>query len=71
MKRKNFKMMWAYPARGDVMSVLFVVFLLGLLAFCFVWFPNPQSNTGAGFGPDWDCIAVPTGEPICHKRLSR
>ena len=73
MKSKNLKMRWPYPypTRGDVISVVFVIFVLCLVVFCFVWFPNLPQNAGTGFGPDWDCTAVPNGEPICLKRLDR
>ena len=69
MKGKN-KMKWpyGYPTFGDVISVLVVVLVLSLLALG--WFPNWR-NTGAGFGPDWDCTPVPKGDPICIKRLAK
>jgi hypothetical protein len=50
------------PARGDVISVLFILFLLCLLAFSFYWFPRIKLNVATGFGPDRDCTAVPNGE---------
>ncbi|MEA2867877.1 MAG: hypothetical protein QOE39_2592, partial [Bradyrhizobium sp.] len=57
--------------RGDVMGVLLVLLVLCLVAFRFYWFPNFLPNTGTGFGPEWDCTAVPKGEPICIKKLGR
>jgi len=58
-----------FPSRGDILGVLFVLALLGLLAFMFVRYPNFKAATG--FGPDWDCISVPQGEPICVKKATR
>jgi hypothetical protein len=45
-----------------VISVLFILFLLCLLAFSFYWFPRIKLNVATGFGPDRDCTAVPNGE---------
>jgi hypothetical protein len=47
-------------------GVLFVVALLCLVAAAAML--GPQQRTNAGFGPDWDCTAVPKGEPICIKK---
>ena len=57
------------PTRGDVMSVLFVLVVLGLIAFRFIWFPTP--NAATGFGPDWDCTFVAKAGPICIKKPGR
>ena len=52
-------------------GILFVVVMLFLAAFRFNWFPYFQPNAGTSFSPDWDCTPVPTGEPICIKKLNR
>jgi hypothetical protein len=66
------KMRWPqwYLRRGDVMSILFVIVVLCLVAFRLYWFPTIKVATGVvtGFGPDWDCTPVPRGEPICIKK---
>ena len=64
----NQRMKWPqwYPTRADVMGLLFVVALLCLIATAAIL--GPQQRTNAGFGPDWDCTAVPKGEPICIKK---
>jgi hypothetical protein len=56
-------------SRGDVLGALFVLALLGLMAFIFVRYPNFKAATG--FGPDWECTSVPKGEPICVKKAAR
>jgi hypothetical protein len=59
------------PKGGDAFGILFVVVMLFLAAFRFNWFPYFQPNAGTSFSPDWDCTPVPTGEPICIKKLDR
>jgi hypothetical protein len=60
----------SHPTRGDVKGILFIVVLLGLMAFSFYWFPNSKPHNN-GFGPDWDCTPVPNGQPICIRKLGR
>jgi hypothetical protein len=55
--------------RGDVMSVLFVVFVLGVVVVGFYLRPNSLPNGNNGFGPEWDCTANGRGEPICIKKI--
>jgi hypothetical protein len=58
-----------YPTRADVLGILFVLVVGCIFAFVTIRFPNiQQRNVNAGFGPDWDCTAVPNGEPICVKK---
>jgi hypothetical protein len=49
------------------MSALFVAALLGACAVAAI--VGPQQGTNAGFGPDWDCTAVPNGEPVCIRKM--
>jgi hypothetical protein len=64
-------MRWSllYLRRGDVMSVLLVVIVLGVVVVGFYMRPNSLSNGGNGFGPEWDCTANARGEPICIKKI--
>jgi len=66
----NQRMKWPqwYPTRADVIGVLFVVALLGVVAVAAIKGPQQRTNN-AGFGPDWDCTAVPNSEPICIKKI--
>lgn len=68
-------MKWSawYLTRGDVIGILFVVFILCLVAFRFYLFhPSFGPNAGAaGFGPEWICTANARGDPICIKKLGR
>jgi hypothetical protein len=55
--------------RGDVLGGLFVVAVLGLMAFIFIRYPDFKAATG--FGPDWDCARVSNGDPICVKKAAK
>jgi hypothetical protein len=48
------------------MGALFLVALLSVVAVAAIL--GPQQRTNAGFGPDWDCKAIPKSEPICIKK---
>ena len=66
----NQRMKWPhwYPTRADVIGVLFVVALLCVVAAAAVLGPQQRTNN-AGFGPNWECKAVPNSEPICIKKI--
>jgi hypothetical protein len=58
-----------YPTRADIIGVLLVVGIVCLSAFVLIRFPNlQQPRANAGFGPDWECTPVPSGEPVCIKK---
>ena len=57
-----------YPTWADIVGVLFVVALLRVVAAAAVLGPQQRTNN-AGFGPDWECKAVPNSEPICIKKI--
>jgi hypothetical protein len=65
----NYRMRFIRWQRGDVLGALFVLAVLGLLLFTYIQFPGFKGATG--FGPDWDCMSVPNGEPICAKKVAR
>jgi hypothetical protein len=49
------------------MGILFALGVVCLFAFAVVWFPHQ----GTGFGPDWECKAMPKGDPVCTQELAR
>ncbi|CCE05997.1 hypothetical protein BRAS3843_1540001 [Bradyrhizobium sp. STM 3843] len=50
-----------------VVAMLIVAFLVAYLVF-----PPPfRSESGNGFGPDWECTIQPQSEPTCIKKLRR
>jgi hypothetical protein len=55
-----------YPTRAEVMGVVLAAVLLFAVAVAAI-LGLPQ-RTNFGFGPDWDCKAVPKGEPVCLKK---
>jgi hypothetical protein len=58
-----------YPSRADKVGVLIAIVLLSAVAAAAIL--GPQQRTNFGFGPDWDCKAVPKGEPVCIKKLAQ
>ena len=65
------KMRWPLwdLTRADIAGILFVIVVACLFAFVVVRFPS--FNQATGFGPDWDCKAMPRGDPVCTKKLNR
>jgi hypothetical protein len=57
-----------YPNRADVMGIVLALVLISICAFVLV---GSSLQKATGFGPEWDCNSVPTGEPICMKRIGR
>jgi len=55
-----------YPTRVDILGLLVALVVVGLFAIVVVRFPYLQRATG--LGPDWDCNAMPKGEPACIKK---
>jgi hypothetical protein len=49
------------------MALLFdaVVLIAVLVAYSFDPSPRHLAN---GFAPEWDCAAIPKGDPVCIKR---
>jgi hypothetical protein len=46
-----------------LVGAAFLVFVL--LAYILVPSPRPIAS---GFGPEWDCVAIPKGDPVCIKK---
>jgi hypothetical protein len=59
---------WLPPSGGDLVAIILGAVLLAAVFLVLFRAPNMARSTNAGFGPDWDCTAVPKGEPICIKR---
>jgi hypothetical protein len=61
---------WLSPTPRDVLIVIVMV-AIGYGFFSFA-LKNPYPDvirSNYGFGPDWRCTAVPSGEPVCIKKL--
>jgi hypothetical protein len=51
-----------------MITVAICIALGVILLFALVKFPDLGRTSNLGLGPDWDCINVPTSEPVCLKR---
>jgi len=58
-----------YPTRADIVGIVFLLIVVCVFAFVVVRFPAFRQATG--FGPNWDCKAMPRGDPVCTKKLDR
>jgi hypothetical protein len=61
--------------RGETLAILLLSgLILGALClsvFVSSKFPNHSwgiRQPNFGFGPDWDCVEVPYGDPVCHRK---
>lgn len=67
MARHNrFVWVWLTFHRREVVLALAVIAIGLVLAV--VWGPGLGPRTGRGFGPDWDCVDVGKGDPVCVKK---
>jgi hypothetical protein len=63
---------WTPDRNGIVGAVFAAVIVVTIFAFLMVYFPDfQQRRASAGFGPDWDCVAQPKGDPVCVKKPGR
>jgi hypothetical protein len=65
-------MRWPWPPlrTGDVTAIILAIALIASV-FIFttlVKIPNLAPTWNTGFGPEWDCTSVGTGDPVCIKK---
>jgi hypothetical protein len=58
---------WLPPGRAELVAIALGIALLAAVLFAMLKLPNFGSSSH-GFGPDWDCTAVPNSEAVCVKR---
>jgi len=60
---------WFPPGRQEIMALLFdaVVLIAVLVAYSFDPSPRHLAN---GFAPEWDCAAIPKGDPGLHQKTN-
>jgi hypothetical protein len=58
---------WPLPRLAEVLGITFAIAIICVLAVLGI---SRQQTPNAGFGPNWDCIQVPNGEPVCVKRIN-
>src|SRR5262249_18220071 len=60
--------------RGEYLAILLLGLILGALCLSVLVadkFPNHYweiRQPNFGFGADWECVNVPYGDPVCHRK---
>jgi hypothetical protein len=57
---------WSRPARGDAWAIILLIALVAVFALAAVKYTGWGRATG--FGPEWDCRDVGSGDPVCVKK---
>jgi hypothetical protein len=58
---------WVPPGRGDILAFLLGAAFLVVILLAYIFVPSPRP-IASGFGPEWDCVAIPQGDPVCIKK---
>lgn len=64
----RWKWPWLPPRRGDAIAVAALLALGAAVLMALVLFPGVTRSVNYGFGPDWDCKAMPKGGPVCVRK---
>jgi len=59
-------MNWPYLRRGDMAGIVFMAVVLAAAAFALLFFPQ-RADQNFGFGPEWQCVRMEHGDPICVR----
>jgi hypothetical protein len=61
------------PDRAGIVGVaLALVIIVSVFAAFVMYFPDyQQRRANAGFGPEWNCVAQPKGDPVCTRKPSQ
>ncbi|MBZ9765141.1 hypothetical protein LB553_30455 [Mesorhizobium sp. CA8] len=59
-------MNWPYLRRGDMAGIVFMAVVLAVAAFALLFFPQ-RAEQNFGFGPEWQCVRMGEGDPICVR----
>ena len=59
-------MNWPYLRRGDMAGIVFMAVVLAAAAFALLFFPQ-RADQNFGFGPEWQCVRMEQGDPICVR----
>ncbi len=61
-------MYWRYViTRGDIFGILIIVVLLVGILYIGTMHPGLAEKTNHGFAPDWTCLPVDKGDPVCFR----
>jgi len=59
-------MNWPYLSRSDMAGIVFMAVVLAAAAFALLFFPQ-RADQNFGFGPEWQCVRMEHGDPICVR----
>jgi hypothetical protein len=61
-------MKWPWPPIrfAEVLGITSAIAIIRILAILGI---GRQQTPNAGFSPDWDCVPIPKGDPICIKKI--
>jgi hypothetical protein len=73
LKGEGMRWLWRYwpwlpPSGAELVAIAIGIGLLAAVLLAMLKLPNFGSSSH-GFGPDWECTAVPNSEAVCVKRL--
>jgi hypothetical protein len=51
------------------LAIVVGIALVAALLVSITQFPMLGFHSRLGFGPDWDCTAIPHTEPVCVKKV--
>jgi hypothetical protein len=65
-------MKWPWPPLRllDIATIVFAIAIIGVVGFALMRFGTPKQWAADAFGPGWDCIPMPKGDPVCVKKIN-
>lgn len=63
-------MNWPYLRRGDICGIIIMAVVLAAIVLVGLLFPR-LGQQNFGFGPEWQCIRMEKGDPICVKLVEK
>ncbi|MDX8526924.1 hypothetical protein RFM68_20695 [Mesorhizobium sp. MSK_1335] len=63
-------MNWPYLTRGDMAGLLFVAVFFAAVVLALLFFPQ-RAEQNFGFGPEWQCVRMEQGDPICVRLVDK
>jgi hypothetical protein len=57
-----------WPDRKDIPGILIIAIFLAGVVYASIFHPGLIKDMNHGFGPEWECLPMQKGDPICFKR---
>jgi hypothetical protein len=54
---------------GNVTAIVLVLFFVAAIISAVIFGIPVRNDSPSGFGPDWDCVSHPKGDPTCIKKV--